>query len=99
MIQRDMALSLGNPKAIGKGGLTCHICAKTVHFAKECQDIRKPTKVVSNTATTSRDVCRYCLVEMNTYRSSRDSKQVPTTRLYNCPKFKNLTNATERGDT
>ena len=62
IILQNMALSLGasdNSKASGKGGLTCHICSKTGHFAKECPDKRKPPKAGSNTATMSRYVCCY----------------------------------------
>ena len=96
-----MALSLGasdNPKTSWKGGLTSHNCSKIGHSAREYPDRRKLPKAGSNTSTMSRDVCRYCKVEKHTYKSSKDHKQIPTKRLYNYQKFKDLANTTERSD-
>ena len=61
----SMALILGatdNPKPGEKGGLNCHTCNKSGHFARDCPDKRKLPKARANTATTSRDISRYCKV-------------------------------------
>ena len=105
--ERDLALSLsavqvgdtGKPsKSGGKGGLTCHICEKPGHFARECPDKRSKgaPRVSVNTAKATLDVCKYCNEETHFYKPGKGEEK-PTTRLYNCKRFQELGTAAERG--